>query len=65
MIALSISEVAPARRTIAFWSEPDETSAASKPRARASMATKTPTLPAMPSTATTVEVQRTRTLSRL
>ena len=65
MIALSISEVAPARRTIALRSEPDDTSAAWNPRARASMATNTPTLPAMPSTATTVDAQRTRTLSRL
>ena len=62
---LSISEVAPARRTMAFWAEPDATSVAWKPRASESMATKTPTVPAMPRTATTVEVQRSRRLRRL
>ena len=65
VIALSISEVAPARRIIAFSSDPASTSAAWKPRARASMATNTPTLPAMPSTATMVDAHRERTLSRL
>ena len=62
---LSISEVAPARRTIAFWGEPEVTRAASKPRARASMATNTPTVPAMPRMATMVVRQRARTLSML
>ena len=55
---LSISEVAPARRTIALRGEPDAIKVASKPRASDSMATNTPTVPAMPSTATTVEAQR-------
>ena len=45
-------------RTIALRAEPDATRVASNPRASDSMATKTPTVPAMPSTATTVEVQR-------
>ena len=62
---LSISEVAPARRTIAFSGDPEETSVAWKPRAMASMATNTATVPAMPSTATTVEGQRSRTLFTL
>ena len=65
VIELSISEVDPARRIMAFCSDPDSRSAAWKPRARASMATNTPTLPAMPSTATMVEAHRERTLSRL
>jgi hypothetical protein len=55
---LSISDVAPARRTIALRADPEATRVASKPRARESMATKTPTVPAMPSTATTVDVHR-------
>ena len=62
---LSISDVAPARRTIAFSGEPDETSVAWKPRAMASMATNTATVPAMPSTATTADGQRSRTLLTL
>ena len=52
---LVISLSAPARWTIAFWGRPDEVSVAWKPRASASMATKTPTVPAIPSTATTEE----------
>ena len=62
---LSISEFEPARRTIALPGEPEEVRVARKPLARASMATKTPTVPAIPSTATTAEVQRSRTLRRL
>ena len=62
---LSISEVAPARRTMAFRVEPEVTRAASKPRARESMATNTPTVPAMPRTATMVVRHRARTLSAL
>jgi len=62
---LSISEVAPARRTIALRGEPEATSVASKPRASESIATNTPTVPAMPSTATTVEVHRARRLRTL
>ncbi len=62
---LSISDVAPARRTMALRSEPDATSVASKPRASDSMATKTLTVPAMPRTATTVDVQRARSERRL
>ena len=46
------------RCTIAFCGWPDETSVALKPRASASIATNTPTVPAIPSTATTEEVQR-------
>jgi len=45
--------------------DPEATSVASKPRASESMATNTPTVPAMPSTATTVEVQRARRLRTL
>ena len=65
MIALVISLSAPARCTIAFCGWPDEVSVALKPRASASIATKTPTVPAIPSTATTDEVQRSFALSRL
>jgi hypothetical protein len=50
---------------MAFSGRPDETSVALKPRARASIATKTPTVPAIPSTATTDEVQRSFALRRL
>jgi hypothetical protein len=64
-IALTISESAPARRTIAFSGEPEDTMVARKPRAIASMATNTPTVPAMPSTATIAETQRWRTLRTL
>ena len=65
VIALTISESAPARRTIALPGEPEATSVARKPWAMASMATKTPTVPAMPRTATMAEVQRWRTLRTL
>ena len=65
MTLLSISEVAPARRTIALRGEPEATSVASNPRASESIATNTPTVPAMPSTATTVEVHRARRLRTL
>ncbi len=63
MLVISLS--APARWTIAFWGWPDEVTVALKPRARASMATKTPTVPAMPRTATTEELQRSFALRRL
>ncbi len=62
---LSISEVEPARRTIALSLEPEDTSVALKPKASDSMAMNTPTVPAMPSTATTAEVQRSFTLRKL
>jgi hypothetical protein len=62
---LSISLVAPARRTIALLAEPDATNVASNPRASESIAMNTPTVPAMPSTATMVEVQRALKLRRL
>ena len=62
---LVISLSAPARWTMAFSGSPEEVSVAWKPRASASMATKTPTVPAIPSTATTEEVQRSFALSRL
>jgi hypothetical protein len=45
--------------------EPEVTTAARKPLASASIATNTPTDPATPSTATTAERQRDRTLSTL
>ena len=63
--ALVISVSAPTRCTIAFAGWPDETSVALKPRASASMATNTLTVPAMPSTATTEDVQRSFADSRL
>ena len=62
---LIISDVAPARITMALSYEPEETSVALKPRASESMATNTPTVPAMPSTATMAEVQRAFTLRKL
>src|SRR5229473_4389869 len=62
---LVISEVAPARTISALSSEPDETSVALKPLARESMATKTPTVPAIPTTATIAEVHRALTLRML
>lgn len=62
---LSSSEFEPARRTMALAGEPEETRVALKPLARASVATNTPTVPAIPSTATTAEVQRSRTPRRL
>jgi hypothetical protein len=46
-------------------SEPEDTSVALNPRASESMATKTPTVPAIPITATIVEVQRDFTLRKL
>ncbi len=63
MLVISVS--APDRWTMAFWGRPDEVTVAWKPRARASIATKTPTVPAMPSTATTEELQRSFALRRL
>ncbi len=62
---LIISAVAPARMTMALSSEPEDTSVALKPRASESMATKTPTVPAIPATATIAEVQRALTLRKL
>src|SRR4029077_6552589 len=62
---LSISEVEPARRTMALSFDPDDTSVALKPKARDSMAMKTPTVPAIPSTATTADDQRCLTLRKL
>jgi len=50
---------------MALPTEPEATSVASNPRASESMATNTPTVPAMPSTATTVEVHRALKLRRL
>ena len=63
MLVISVSE--PPRWTIAFSGRPDETMVALKPRASASIATNTPTVPAMPITATTDDVQRSRALRRL
>jgi hypothetical protein len=60
-----ISEVAPARMMMALSSEPEETSVALNPRARDNIATKTPTVPAMPTTATIAELHRAFTLRRL
>ena len=60
-----ISEVDPARMTSALSGEPEATSVARKPRASESMATNTPTVPAMPRMATMVEVQRARMLRKL
>ena len=65
VMALVISLSAPERCTIAFCGWPEEVSVALKPRASASMATNTPTVPAIPSTATTEEVQRSFALNRL
>jgi hypothetical protein len=50
---------------MALPSEPEDTSVARKPRASESMATKTPTVPAIPATATIAEVQRALTLRKL
>ena len=60
-----ISEVEPARITRASSGVPEPTSVARKPRASESMATNTPTVPAMPRMATMVEVQRARMLRKL
>src|SRR5271154_2196721 len=62
---LVISEVAPARTISALSSEPDATSVARNPRASDSIATNTPTVPAIPSTATIVDVHRAFTLRML
>src|SRR5689334_8210015 len=62
---LSISDVDPARLTMALSADPEETSVALNPFARESIATNTPTVPAIPSTATMADVQRWRTLRRL
>ncbi len=65
MTALTISESAPARRTIALPGDPEATRVALKPWARASMAMKTPTVPAIPRTVTMAEDQRWNTLRTL
>ena len=62
---LPISLVEPALWTMAFLGSPEETSVAWKPRARASMAMKTPTVPAIPTTATTEDIQRSFALRTL
>ena len=64
-IALVISESEPACCTIAFCGSPDETMVALNPRASASIATNTATVPAMPRIATSDEAQRRRTLRML
>jgi hypothetical protein len=64
-MTLVISLSAPERCTIAFCGRPEEVTVAWNPRARASIATKTPTVPAMPRTATTEELQRSLALRRL
>ena len=48
-----------------FSGSPEETMVAWKPRARASMATNTPTVPAIPTTATSEDIQRSRALRTL
>ena len=63
--ALTISESAPARRTRALRGEPDATSVALNPWASESIATNTPTVPAMPRTATIAEVHRATALRML
>src|ERR1700730_11135067 len=60
-----ISDVAPARITMALSTEPEDTSVALNPRASESIATNTPTGPAIPRTATIAEVQRAFTLRKL
>ena len=60
-----VTKVAPARMAMALSTEPEETRVALKPRARESIATKTPTVPAMPRTATMDDVQRAFTLRTL
>src|SRR5579859_584716 len=62
---LVISEVAPARTTSALSGEPDETIVVRNPLASDSMATNTPTVPAIPSTATIEDVHRALTLRML
>src|SRR5271157_1489230 len=62
---LVISEVAPARTISALSSEPDATSVARNPRASDSIATNPPTVPAIPSTATMVDVHLAFTLRML
>jgi hypothetical protein len=61
----TISVFDPARVISALEGDPDETIVARNPRAMAIIATNTPTVPAIPSTATIEEVQRTRTLRKL
>ena len=62
---LVISESDPPRCTIAFSGSPDDTIAASNPCASASIATNTATVPAIPTTATTDDGQRSRALRTL
>ena len=63
--ALSISEVAPARRTIALCSDPERDERGLEPAARASMATNTPTRARDAEHGHHGGGQRTRTLSKL
>lgn len=63
--ALSISAVAPARLTIALSSRPEAIRVARKPFASDRVATNTATVPAMPRTATSEPLHRSRRLSRL
>src|SRR6202167_6456761 len=65
VMPLIISAVAPARIRMALSCEPDATSVARNPLASESIATNTPTVPAIPSTATIADTQRARTLRRL
>jgi hypothetical protein len=62
---LVISVSAPARCTITFCGSPDEATVARNPRASASIATNTATVPAMPTTATSDDAHRARALRRL
>ena len=64
-VDVSFQGGAGARMIMALSSEPEETRVARNPRASESMATNTPTVPAMPSTATMAEVQRALTLRKL
>jgi hypothetical protein len=58
VITLVISESAPDCCTIAFCGRPDETRVALNPRASASIAMNTATVPAMPTIATSDDVHR-------
>jgi hypothetical protein len=62
---LVISDVAPARVISALSADPEETRVALNPRASDNIAMKTPTVPAIPATATIVDVQRALTLRTL
>ena len=62
---LSISDVAPPRLTMALRGEPESTSVSWNPLAMESIATKTPTTPAIPRTATRLDAHRSLTLRML